>query len=397
MAVIVTAGTVYVGKKVVDKVFGSDSQPDTSGLNQAALNNSNISAETLAWYKEKDARDRPMQEKLANKAYEVADQQLASSKTNDALAADYANYNKNTFRPLEQGIVADAQGYDTPEKRQAAADSAIADTNMAFSKTNDATARALAANGINPGSTRAMSVMQGQAVDQAEANAGAAFKARKGVESVGHAMKMDAASLGRGLASSQATAAQTAIQAGNSSVGNAGAPLTAANQGAATYGNGMNAVVNANNSAGNLYGQQANIWNTATNNQNNYEIGMVNAASNAYKAYSDENLKTDITPVNPEKALSEIVRTPVSKWKYDPRKLAAEGIDVPPEDMGENEGPMAQQVQKTMGDEVAPGGKEINLISMNGKSMAAIQALDRKVTKLAKMIQSGQVKAGEKA
>jgi hypothetical protein len=375
---------------------GGSSQPDTSGLNAAAVTNSQVAADTLAWYKEKDARDRPMQQKLADKAYEVADQQLASSRTNDALAADYAAYNKNTFRPLEQGIVADAQGYDTPEKRQAAADSAIADTNMAFSKTNDATARALAANGINPGSTRAMSVMQGQAVDQAEANAGAAFKARKGVESVGHAMKMDAASLGRGLASSQATAAQTAIQAGNSSVGNAGAPITAANQNAATYGNGMNAVVNANNSAGNLYGQQANIWNTAKNNQNNYELGMVNAATNAYKA-SDENLKTDIEPVDPDESLEEIVKTPVSKWKYDPSKIAAKGIDVPPEDMGENEGPMAQQVQKTMGDEVAPGGKEINLISMNGKSMAAIQALDRKVTKLAKMIQSGQVKAGEKA
>lgn len=376
---------------------GGGSQPDTSALNSAAASNSQVAADTLAWYKEKDARDRPMQQKLADKAYEVADQQLASSRTNDALAADYAAYNKNTFRPLEQGIVADAQNYDTPGKRQAAADAAIADTNMAFSKTNDATARALAANGINPGSTRAMSVMQGQAVDQAEANAGAAFKARKGVESVGHAMKMDAASLGRGLASSQATAAQTAIQAGNSSVGNAGAPITAANQNAATYGNGINAVVNANNSAGNLYGQQANIWNTAKNNQNNYEIGMVNAASNAYKAYSDENLKTDITDATDEEALAAVKKTPVKKWRYDPAKMAEQGIPMPADASGENVGPMAQDVNKTMGDKAAPEGTELNLVTMNGVAMKSIQALDKKVSKLAKMIQSGQVKAGEKA
>lgn len=368
---------------------GGSSQPDTSGMNAAAVQNANISADTLAWYKEKDARDRPMQEKLANKAYEVADQQLASSKANDALAADYANYNKTTFRPLEQGIVADAAGYDTPEKRQAAADAAIADTNIAFSGVNEANARRLAANGIDPGSTRAMSVQAGQGVDQAVANAGAAYKARKGVESVGHAMKMDAASLGRNLPSAQATAAQTAIQAGNSSVNNSGAPISAANQSAQTYGQGMNTAINANQSAGNLYGQVAGIQNQATSNNNAIYGALGNAAGAYYGAASDENLKTDIEPVNPDTALKEIVSTPVSNWKYDPSKMAREGIPIPADATGKNTGPMAQQVQKTMGDEVAPGGKEINLISMNGKAMAAIQSLDKKINRLAKLVEQG--------
>lgn len=387
MAFLVTAGA-----KVVQNLFDKPSQPDTSGINQAAVTNANISADTLAWYKEKDARDRPMQQKLADKAYEVADQQLASSKANDALAADYANYNKTTFRPLEQGIVADAQNYDTPQKRQAAADSAIADTNIAFAGVNEANARRLAANGIDPGSTRAMSVMQGQGVDQAVANAGAAFKARKGVESVGHGMKMDAASLGRGLASNQATAAQTAIQAGNSSVSNAGAPITAANQNAATYGQGVSAAVGANTAAGNLYGQQAQIWNTAKGNQNAYELGIGNLL-----AKSDENVKTDITDATDEEALAAVNKTPVKKWRYDPSKMAEQGIPIPDDASGENMGPMAQQVNKTMGDKAAPEGTELNLVTLNGVNMKVIQALDKKVSKLAKMIQSGQVKAGEKS
>ena len=383
--------------------------PDNSGINAAAVANAALAKETLAWYREKDDRDRPMQEKLADKAYEVADQQLASSKTNDALAADYANYNKTTFRPLEQGIVADAQNYDTPEKRNAAATSAMADTNKAFAQTNEATARRLAANGIDPGSTRAMSVMQGQGVNQAVANAGAAFNARKGVETVGHARKMDAANLGRGLASAQATSAQVALTAGNSSVNNANAPLNASNSAANTYAQGMSTAINANNSAGNLYGQSAQMQNTggggmgALGNVVGQFAGsaggsaLISKGITGLMAMSDENLKEDIEPVSDEEALAATNATPVKKWRYDPAKMAEQGVSIPADASGENIGPMAQDVNKTMGDKAAPGGKELNLITMNGIAMKSIQALDKKVNKLAKMIEGGKIKAGATA
>ena len=386
-------------KKVSNAIFGGgDDKPDTSGMNAAAVANAEVARETLAWYKEKDKRDQPMQQKLADVAYEVADQQLKSSKANDALAADYADYNKTAFRPMEQSIVAEAQDYDTPEKRNAAATAAIADTNKAFAQTNDAAARRLAANGIDPGSTRAMSVMQGQDVNQAVANAGAAFNARKGVETVGYARKMDAANLGRGLASSQATSAQVALSAADKAVANTNAPLTAANQGAQIYSQGMNTVTNANTQSGNLYGQQAQIWNTAQRNQNDYELGSIDAATKAYTAYkSDENLKTDISDASDDEALAAVNKTPVKKWKYDPAKMAAEGVAIPPDMHGENMGPMAQDVNKTMGDKAAPKGTELNLVTMNGVAMKSIQALDKKVTKLAKMIEGGKIKAGEKA
>lgn len=382
---------------------GGADTPDTSGMNQAAVDSAKVSADTLAWYKEKDAADKPMRDKLANKAYEVADQQLASSKASDALAADYSDYNKTTFRPLEQGIVADAQNYDTPEKRQAAADAAMADTNMAFGAANKATAQQLAANGIDPGSTRAMSVMEGQGVNQATANAGAAFKARKGVESVGHAMQMDAASLGRNLPSAQATAAQNAIQAGNSSVSNTGAPLTASNQGAAAMNHGFNTALQGNQIAGNLYGQQAQIQNTAATANN----GLWQAAgtvAGAYLAKSDENIKSDISNISDEEALAATNDTPVKKWRYDPSKMAAQGIPMEPGDQGEQIGPMAQKMNETMGEEAAPGGKKINLVTANGINMKSIQAVDKKVVKLTKqvsslaaMIRGGQVQAGAQA
>lgn len=364
--------------------------PDMTGVNEAAKASAELGKEALAWYKAKDAEAAPMRDELGKKALEVADQQLASSKANDALAADYANYNKTTFRPLEQGIVADAESYDTPEKRQAAAESAMADVNRSTAAVGEARARTLAANGINPGSTRAMAANDGADVAQAGQLASAAFQARKGVETTGFARKMDAASLGRGLASAQATSAQVAMSAGNSAVNNAGAPVAAANQGAATYGAGFGTAIQGQQVAGSLYGKAAEI----AGQDNGFMGALGQLGGAAISKYSDVNLKTDIEPENPDEALAEVVSTPVSNFKYDPAKLAARGIGQDEVDPGESTGPMAQDVRATMGEDAAPGGQKINLVTMNGKAMAAIQALDKKINNLAAMIRGGQIQAG---
>lgn len=367
--------------------------PDMTGVNKAAEASAELGKEALAWYKAKDAEAAPLRNELGKKAIEVADQQLASSKANDALSADYANYNKTTFRPLEQGIVADAESYDTPEKRQAAADSAMADVNRSTAAVGEARARTLAANGVNPGSVRAMAADNGADVAQAGQLAAAAFQARKGVETTGFARKMDAASLGRNLPSAQATSAQVALTAGNNAVANAGAPVTAANQGAATYGAGFGTAIQGQGQAGSLYGKAAEIA-----GQDNGVWGAVGQLGGAaISRYSDVNLKTDIEPEDPEEALEEVVSTPVSNFKYDPAKLAARGISQDEVDPGESTGPMAQDVQATMGEDAAPDGKKINLVTMNGKTMAAIQALDKKVNSLAAMIRGGQIQAGAQA
>lgn len=101
------------------------------------------------------------------------------------------------------------------------------------------------------------------AMAQAAAKAGAASKARDNVELQGYARKMDAANMGRNLASNQATSAGVALNAGNSAANNAGTPLTQANQAMATMGQGFGTAIQGNNSAGNLYGQAAQIQNTS--------------------------------------------------------------------------------------------------------------------------------------
>ena len=113
-------------------------------------------------------------------------------------------------------------------------------------------------------------------------------------------------------------------------------------------------------------------------NQNAQQMQMISDLGGAGAAMmaSDVRLKTDIKGMNPDAALKAINKTPVSKWKYRSDSAANDGGI-------EHTGPMAQDVNATMGDEAAPNGTAIDLITMNGVNMAAIQALSKKVDRLA--------------
>lgn len=325
--------------------------------------------------------------------------QLAAQDQQTKIAGEYNDYNKATFRPLEQGIVKDATEFDTPEKRQAAADSSMADVNSGFASTNAARARQLAASGIDPTSTRSMSVLAGNDVAQAEQLAGAAYKARKGVETTGFARKMDAASLGRNLPSAQSTAAATGIQAGSAATSSAASGVQAQQAGVPNMNAGYNGASSTLSSAGGINSNVARLQQQA----DQYDSQLWGQVGNfAGSVISDENVKTDIEPTTDEEALEATNATPVSNWRYDPAKMAAEGL--PMDDGAEHTGPMAQDVAETMGEEAAPGGKRLDLVTMNGVNMKAIQAVDKKVevltkqmSSIASMIRGGKISAGARA
>lgn len=94
---------------------------------------------------------------------------------------------------------------------------------------------------------------------------------------------------------------------------------------------------------------------------------------------SDETKKKDIRPIADDDALAAIEDTPVAMWRY------RDGVV--PGDAGQmHAGPMAQDVQRTMGDDVAPGGKQIDIVAMNGITMAGLKALSHKVDALEKRL-----------
>jgi hypothetical protein len=351
--------------------------PDNSGINAAALANAEIAKEALDFYKQSYAEQAPARDAAAKMAMDVAGQQLASSKQNDAISQDYWNYQKDTFRPLEEGIVDAASKYDTTARRDEKAAGAVADVGMQAELARQAQVRQQQRMGVNPSSGKTLAMQSQMGLSEAAMKAGAANTARDKVELMGNAMKMDAASLGRGLAANQATSAGVALNAGNSAVGNAGTPLAQAQAATSMMGQGFNTAVGANNSAGSLYGSAAKIEADASSGLMGdlATIGM--AGAKLFGPTSDVNAKQNIKPMSDEQALKAIEKTPVSTWDY--KKGEGDG--------GRHTGPMAQEVNKNMGEQAAPGGKKLDLITMNGVTMAGMAALARKVDKLSKKIE----------
>lgn len=362
------------------------SAPDTSGQQAAALQQAALSKEQLDWAKSIYAETAPDRADATRRANLVSDAQLGAMADQTALTKDYTDYNKNTFRPLEQGIVADAAGYDTAARRDDAAAKAGASVETNLAAQRGITTRAQQRMGINPGSGKALAIDNQLSIQGAALHAGAENTARTQVETIGAAKKMDAASLGRNLPANQATSAGLALTAGNSAVANGAMSGNINAQGNAIMTGGYAGAQSGLSGAANTYGNIASIQQKAGDNSGLWgALGAVGGAfagseagSAALLAFSDKNLKKNIKPVDPDKALDAVAATPVSNWAYKNGTDASDGGK-------RHTGPMAQDVQKTMGDKVAPKGKKIDLISMNGIAMAAIQGLNKKVNRVMAM------------
>lgn len=351
--------------------------PDYSGMNAAAQANAEVAKEALAWYKQAYQEQAPLREAAAAKANAVSDAQLASMQQNDAISKDYWNYQQSTFRPMERAIVDAAQTYDTEARRDQKAGEAIADVQQQMDAAQVQQMRGMARMGVNPNDGKFAAMANQMSMAGALGKAQAASKAREGVELQGYARKMDAANLGRNLASNQATSAGVALSAGNSAANTGSMALSQAQNATNQAGQGFNAAIQGNNSAGNIYGQVAQMESKDSGIMGALGTvagGFLGGGGFAELMKSDMNVKKDIKPVSDEQALAAVEKTPVSKWTYKD----GEG------DGGSHVGPMAQHVKATMGEQAAPGGKQIDPITMNGINMAAIAALSRKVDKLAK-------------
>jgi len=371
-----------------------------------------LGQQQLDFDKQVYAEGRPLRDQAAQTAISVSRSQQAAQDQQTRIAADYDAYNKGTYRPLEQKIVSDARGYDTAGRRMEAIAGATSDVEQAYANANASQNRAMQRDGVTPGSGRMQSLMADQTIAKANALAGATTGAVRNVETVGAARMADAANLGRNLPSNQAVAANTAINAGNSAANNSMQAVAAQQAGVGNVNAGYQGAIAANNSAGSLYGQAMNSYNSVAN-ANAGALGGIGSAigmagaNGAFKGLgttlsgwggaggakanpnagyyagvedygSDEKIKSGTDkPIDTAQALKGIEDTPVkSGWKYDAGKGG-------PDDGGQpHDGPMAQAVAKNMGRDVAPGGKKIDIASMNGRMLGGMQELAKRVKKL---------------
>lgn len=197
---------------------------------------------------------------------QVVDAQLGIMDDTRKQGQEYYDYMKDTFRPVEQGLVKDVEEYNTEAAREQMARGAAGDVERQSAIQREITNRELARMGINPNSGRFMGSKMAQGLQTAGARAGAMTNARERAKEIGYAKKLDIAGLGRGLSGASTSAYGMATGAGNSAVGNQGAQGSFALQGLNTANQYGAQGANTNlNSAQGMMGTIAGLQNNSNN------------------------------------------------------------------------------------------------------------------------------------
>tara|TARA_B110000263_G_C15300570_1_gene507762 strand:+ start:933 stop:1979 length:1047 start_codon:yes stop_codon:yes gene_type:complete len=231
-----------------------DYQPLADASAKAAEIQAGLGRDQLAFAKEQYGRAAPIMERIANQQMAAQDEQLAQGR-------DYYNYQKDTYRPLEQGLVADAQRFNTDAYREQLTSKAAADVGLAFGQSQAMNQRSMAAMGVNPNSGRFAGMQQQSGLAQAANRANVMTGTRTQADQMGYARKLDAAGLGRGLAGASAGAYGGATNAGSQ------------------------AGLNAQSAGQNYMGNMAIGSGTIANGQNMQIQGLSNVLNNQTSAF----------------------------------------------------------------------------------------------------------------
>ena len=238
-----------------------DYTPLISQNAEAARESAVIAREQLAWAKQQYASDREVTQQFM-------DVMLPNMKSESrSAAADRERY-RGVFQPIEDRLVRDAAGYDTPQRREAEAGRIQADVSQSFDQQRVAALKNLESFGVDPSMARAGALDKSARVAQAAASAGAANASRLQTEMTGRSLQGEIVNLGRGYQGQIAQAYATSQQAG---AGALSANLAQTGSGAGTMGTATqwNAARTGSlaNWGANL-GGQAGQWNSAAGQNN---------------------------------------------------------------------------------------------------------------------------------
>lgn len=258
----------------------------------------------------------------------------------------------NTFRPLQDKFIAEAQTWDSPERVASQAAMAAADVQNAAKVQQGTAVRHATAMGVNPNSGRFINAQAKAGTDTALAMAGAANLSRRQVQAEGDARRAQAINMGSGFAV------------------NPGESMSLSNGAAkAGFGGAMQG-----------YDQQASILNQDYNNslavwQSKQDslgglFGGIGALAGAFWP-SSKDFKHEKKPSKGN--LDAVKKMPVEEWTYKP------GMG----DGGRHVGPYAEDFKAATG---KGDGKSIPIQDMMGVTMGAVQELGAKVDQLAAKI-----------
>jgi hypothetical protein len=186
-------------------------------------------------------------------ARQVYGQQMDAQRQQMDQAQNYFDYQQQTFRPVEQGLVRDAERFSTEGYREQMAGQAAAAAGRAFGVQQDMGQRALASRGVSPNSGAALALQAQGNLGLAAQRANAMTGARTQAEQLGFARRMDVTGLGRNLAGASTAAYQGATGAGSAGLSSAMAP----------GGQRMTGMQQAGQTMGTVLNSQTSVYNTA--------------------------------------------------------------------------------------------------------------------------------------
>jgi hypothetical protein len=309
---------------------------------EAARIQAGLGREQLQFARDQYNRSAPILESIAQNQIAAQNEQLQQ-------ARDYYDYQRDTYRPLERGLVQDAQNFNTQAYRNQVAGQAAADAGRAFGISQQQNQRAMRSMGVNPNSGRFSGMQNATGLQQAAIRANAMTGARRQAEQMGYARQLDAAGLGRGLAGASAAAyggassagsmaGQNAQSAGQNYMGNMAIGSGTIGAGQQMQLSGLSNILNNQtesyiNTSGSLLGDLG---------------GALGGAAAAYTAFggSDIKIKENIKHVRVDEATGLNIYE--FSYKGDPRRF---------------EGVIAQEVEKVYPDAVSDtdlGFKAVN-------------------------------------
>jgi len=346
-----------------------------------------IARDQFEYSKTRDAKADALYDEYMPIVRENIEASTEAAQKQTELTDWYQDRMQSVFAPIEDKLAGWANdGYQASagvqQEMEQSAGRAKAAVDQQFGSQREQQARSALRYGVRPTDGAFLAADNESRLAQAGAAAASMTNAREGVKTLDWARNMDAASLGRNLPGNQATSAQIALGAQSQAQGAMGNAMGQFNQNTGTTLGGMSSAVNSMGQSGQLalqgYNAQLRAW--QANQQASAApwsaIGSLAGAALASPwagtalGFSSKELKTDKAPA--KSALHKLRKLPVEEWTYK------DGVA----DEGRHVGPYAEDVQRAFGDQAAPGGKAIDLISMNGITMKAVQELADEVDAL---------------
>lgn len=361
--------------------------PDYSGIASANEKSAELAKEAadnqLAFSKEQYDFLKPYIQKQLQTGQDVAAQQQTDAAKASGRADQQWSQYQTTFQPIEEKMAQEAMDYGNAADQERSAGQAATDVTQQFQSQRAAAQRQLTSMGVKPNAGNFMAANREMDASEAAARAAAMTGTRQAVKDKGVSLRAGAAAFGRNQTNTAGQQVGLSTGSGSAATQSAGAgvgsTMAAGSQVAGGYGaqiGAANSAVQANLGLGGLmnsaYGNQAQMYGSQMAGLGQLmgtAAGFYGKPQGSGAVASSRDFKESKAPVDTGDAVEAFKRLDVDSWKY--RDGIADG--------GRHVGPYAEDVQRELGDEVAPGGKQIDMISMSGAQTAAIKGLAEKL------------------